>query len=432
MSATGMYGQNNDAIINIYSELLTQSLVSYTEDTLREGQKKVSFRILYEIYSQSDSSDSWQSTEKKTVLFSEGSQDTDHQKINMAHTFNVPGPGKYRAVVIVQDSKSRKAAKAETEVVIPRKLPNTFGISGITFTALDSAQLEQGYKPVTTYEVTRDFEALRFECQVTDGMLNDSLSIDVIVKRFRSDVEPALRLSASAFRVGVVEREGIVYNDYETVYSQHRTIQPGEKIFTYKVGMDTPSIGNYRFEITIYNGNGESFTRAFDFGIKRAGFPFVETPRQFAQPLYYLMDKKDYEKLMSIKNSDSLKRAVDEFWISNLHDLSVTRRVISLYYSYVEDANKYFSNYKEGWKTDMGMIYILMGPPMHSRNFSKSIRWAYSTDEYDPRTTFVFKQERIKSGVFPFDVYLLDRRGILAVDNEYYIINEWLNGDILR
>ena len=31
----------------------------------------------------------------------------------------------------------------------------------------------------------------------------------------------------------------------------------------------------------------------------------------------------------------------------------------------IEEANKQFSNYKEGWKTDMGMMYILFGPPWY-------------------------------------------------------------------
>ncbi|CUS97606.1 GWxTD domain-containing protein [Candidatus Kryptonium thompsonii] len=33
------------------------------------------------------------------------------------------------------------------------------------------------------------------------------------------------------------------------------------------------------------------------------------------------------------------------------------------YYSRVKYANEHFGHYLEGWKTDMGMVYIIFGPP---------------------------------------------------------------------
>jgi GWxTD domain-containing protein len=42
---------------------------------------------------------------------------------------------------------------------------------------------------------------------------------------------------------------------------------------------------------------------------------------------------------------------------------TVDNEVLNEYYRRVSYANKHFKNYLPGWKSDMGMIYIVLGPP---------------------------------------------------------------------
>jgi hypothetical protein len=62
------------------------------------------------------------------------------------------------------------------------------------------------------------------------------------------------------------------------------------------------------------------------------------------------------------------------------------------YYARVEYANKHFSHFMEGWRTDMGMVYIMFGPPSNVERHPFDIDskpyevWAY----YDLNYQFVF------------------------------------------
>jgi hypothetical protein len=62
------------------------------------------------------------------------------------------------------------------------------------------------------------------------------------------------------------------------------------------------------------------------------------------------------------------------------------------YYARVEYANKHFSHFQEGWRTDMGMVYITFGPPNNVERHPFDIDskpyeiWAY----YDLNYQFVF------------------------------------------
>jgi hypothetical protein len=80
-----------------------------------------------------------------------------------------------------------------------------------------------------------------------------------------------------------------------------------------------------------------------------------------------------------------------------------------MYYERVEQANKQFSNFKEGWKTDMGMIYILFGPPWYVDRTLNRMQWSYSYDRNDPRRNFYFERNRIPNEYYPFNHYVVQR-----------------------
>ncbi len=62
------------------------------------------------------------------------------------------------------------------------------------------------------------------------------------------------------------------------------------------------------------------------------------------------------------------------------------------YYARVDYANKHFSHYIDGWRTDMGMVYIMFGAPnnVDRHPFDLDAKpyeiWAY----YDLNYSFVF------------------------------------------
>ena len=86
----------------------------------------------------------------------------------------------------------------------------------------------------------------------------------------------------------------------------------------------------------------------------------MNTPEAMIEPLAYLATPDEMEDMRS---SPKPKIALDEFWIKCGSNVDKARELIRIYYTRVLYANFYFTSYKEGWRTERGMIYIIYGPP---------------------------------------------------------------------
>jgi len=115
-----------------------------------------------------------------------------------------------------------------------------------------------------------------------------------------------------------------------------------------------PEEGFYHFQTDTSQRSGFTIFRFYD------GFPKVYSSQHMLAPLRYITTKKEYEDI--VQDVD-LKLAVDNFWLETAGNPTRARAMIQKYYSRVEDANKFFTSYHEGWKTDRGLLYIVYGPP---------------------------------------------------------------------
>jgi len=139
--------------------------------------------------------------------------------------------------------------------------------------------------------------------------------------------------------------------------------------------------GIYQFSIDSTVKDGVSL---FNFG---PHFPGVITPDQLAEPLAYLLNESEMKTLM---NQTSRKLAVDKFWLGTTDNVEKARELIRIYYNRVYYANIFFTSYKEGWRTDRGMIYLIYGPPDDLTKSIKQEVWSYG--EGDNKISFRFKK----------------------------------------
>lgn len=105
------------------------------------------------------------------------------------------------------------------------------------------------------------------------------------------------------------------------------------------------------------------------------GYPSVTTPLQMTKPLQYITTKKEF---MEISQSKNLKTAIDQFWLDISGNPERASEMIKMYYNRVQNANLFFTTYKEGWKTDRGMMYVVMGPPETVYRSPSTETWYYS------------------------------------------------------
>ncbi|MES2627535.1 MAG: GWxTD domain-containing protein [Bacteroidota bacterium] len=151
--------------------------------------------------------------------------------------------------------------------------------------------------------------------------------------------------------------------------------------------------------------------------------PMVTTGEQMVGPLQYIASNEEFRKLIQAPNK---KIAAENFWIEHCGSRERAREVIRAFYKRVEEANEFFTSYKEGWKTDRGMIYIIFGPPdgLYMRDGGES--WVYGQESNVNSINLVFiKNEN------PFsDNDLVLQRSLAYRPNWYLAVDYWRTGRI--
>lgn len=155
--------------------------------------------------------------------------------------------------------------------------------------------------------------------------------------------------------------------------------------FTYDVN-DTNYItlkqqGFYHFQADTNDRNG------FTLYMFSNSFPSVTSPEQMLECVRYLTTKREFEEM---KESPNKKTAMDKFWLELGGNSERTKLLIKKYYTRVREANQYFSSYTEGWRTDRGMIYIIMGKPNSVYKSSTAESWIYGTPNNALSINFFF------------------------------------------
>jgi GWxTD domain-containing protein len=116
-------------------------------------------------------------------------------------------------------------------------------------------------------------------------------------------------------------------------------------------------------------------------------------------PLLFVTTPEEFKKLVEAKND---KPKFDKVILDITRDKDRARNFMRSYFQRVELANRYFSSFKEGWKTDRGMIYLIFGVPDEiSKNQGNEVWYYRGTNS---RFTFV------KAGsIYDADNYVLLR-----------------------
>lgn len=135
-------------------------------------------------------------------------------------------------------------------------------------------------------------------------------------------------------------------------------------------------------------------------------------------PLIYITTRQEYDKLESTNGN---KRAFDRVVLGITSDTDRARTLMRSYFRRVELANRYFTSYKEGWKTDRGMVYIIFGRPDQVFRFEDREVWNYDNDRFKLRLNFVKS-----SSLFDPDNYVLIRDKKYE-STWYEVVDLWRN-----
>ncbi|WP_436517874.1 GWxTD domain-containing protein [Ekhidna sp. To15] len=119
--------------------------------------------------------------------------------------------------------------------------------------------------------------------------------------------------------------------------------------------------------------------------------PYFPEYRQLGELMEAMLYLTSEQERKSIVNSRSPKQSFDSFWMNTYSTKSRARNAIRRYYNLVEKSNILFTDFKPGWKTDRGMMYIIFGSPDEVYRSGNSEEWYYdngSAFEFTVISTF--------------------------------------------
>ena len=167
-----------------------------------------------------------------------------------------------------------------------------------------------------------------------------------------------------------------------------------------------PSIPDSTFFINTYDGHNVQFKIARQgvyfirldssaningctvMGVEK-NFPKVLSHTQMIAATRFILNKDEYQKII---NAPDKEAAINNFWLTLGGGEDRAKELIKRYYNRVQDANTFFTSHIEGWKTDMGMIYIVFGPPNKTYKTQQMETWTYGTDGAPNSATFRFEK----------------------------------------
>ena len=123
----------------------------------------------------------------------------------------------------------------------------------------------------------------------------------------------------------------------------------------------------------------------------------------FAEEVVYIITDREKRVFLTLTSEEQRKSFVDAFWRKRDHNPSTPENEFKIeHYERFDYVNKWFgrATFREGWETDRGRYYILVGPPRSIQNFE-------SRDEIYPTELWFYNNSELKRFGIPAFFYLL-------------------------
>lgn len=170
----------------------------------------------------------------------------------------------------------------------------------------------------------------------------------------------------------------------------------------------------------------ENVIDGYGFLVPEERYPRDTNPASLKEALAYMSTSKELEATVTYENA---KDGLDMYFLNLAKgDENLAKKIIRSYYKRIEEANEIFTTYKEGWKTDKGMVYIIMGPPARvQRNRTREV-WLYSQNRNTSEIIYTFYK---RPNVFSEQNYELVRYPEYSAF-WYPYVEAWRTGKIME
>ncbi len=245
--------------------------------------------------------------------------------------------GNYLINITIEDKDSKKQYSIE-KLFIVKNIDTRLGISDLVLLS-KSENAADKMIPLVTGIISSKSTVLRTYCELY------------------SDTTRDIKLN-----IKIVEKNGNVISDNKV----KRNVVNGSNRVTFLIDSLNLATGAYLLTVSILDeSSGARCVAKKDFITRSPGLPnAVKVIEKAIEQMVYIATPSEMDSLRDEKSAEKRVEKFKEFWKKKDPSLATEENeVMNEYFRRVEFANKNFSHYLEGWKTDMGMVLIILGEP---------------------------------------------------------------------
>jgi GWxTD domain-containing protein len=300
----------------------------------------------------------------------------DFSQTTSSHNFNLSlrsfelAPGEYNFRSAFEDKDSRKTYSKE-DVVKVRDVSSEFAISDIMI--VEKKTVVNGENKI--------LPNIRKQVSSRQGGLS-------IYYEIYSDTNSVFQIEYN-----ISDKNDVLVSN-KTI----KEIKKGTNRIFFTVPDSTISMGDYNVSVTLRDiANHDLAVSKQSFVSRWVGFPSTAKDIDEAiEQLVYIASPSEIQYINDGKTKDEKIQRFREFWKSKDPVPSTEENeVFNEYYRRVSIANANFTHYLKGWKTDRGMVLIILGSPnnIERHPFEVDSKPYEVWDYYQLNQSFVFVDE---------------------------------------
>jgi GWxTD domain-containing protein len=317
--------------------------------------------------------------------------------------FEAPA-GQYLVRAAMRDARTGRQANRQQRI----EVPSVGGPPAISALLLTQASDD---RPIIAMNIPEDLGPLRAVLEITGLPADRDAEVTLTVSSLRYDDSPARPpYGITPFR-GSIAYQGIELMSARPQAETTGTTTGAERSGSIAFDLPTLTAGFYHLtaEARIKSQNRVFATEQREITVRSEGFPHIVSLDEKIEAVEYIARSRELNRLRQAQGEAERERRLDEFWQSLARDRILAPRLAEMFYNRMMEANLLFTNHKAGWKTDKGMVYIVLGPPIYVDLRADAEVWRYSHIDTDETHIFIFDRIRAHSAGTVFENHLLQR-----------------------
>ena len=278
------------------------------------------------------------------VRVPEFSQTISRKLYSLAYQSLEVSPGNYQISLVVKDEHSRIGGKLTRAMLISDYNKESLTLSDIMIVSrlTTTAEGKSRIVPNISGNVGTEGDGFFLYFEVYDSTASGAVTL---TSKIYDQAKELLRESSREERLSTARTQAFMKVDSLTL-----------PVGTFLVTVEAVKVGGE---------TGPLASTSRPFTVRWSDIPMSITDLSKAvEQLRYVAQPSEYDFMRDATTDAERKTRFLDFWNKRDPDPSTPRNeLMEEYYQRVEYATKNFGHFIEGWKTDMGMVYIRFGPP---------------------------------------------------------------------